>query len=458
MVAEVTAVAEAALPIFYREISPMALTTPEPSVATAATTATAVATLLERFRVECGRGQGEHLDRVQRLFQAEREAATQPRRRGPARQQRKRHVQQEIRRKTVACSHELCERGCTLDEVAELLQLTPRTLRQWEYTCRPERLALVPLGRPTARAPVGRRQAVLGFLKEHGPGVGVPTLQEQFPDLARAELTDLLERYRHILSVRHHESVRVLHWPVLGRVWALDFAEPSLPGQGDVLAPVEGRYPYLLAVRDLASGYQLAWLPVTAATSAITCAALARLFAAYGRPLVLKADNGPPFRAEQTKRFLQQAGVHFLFSPPYWPGYNGSIEAAIGSLKTRTEQHAAEHGHAGRWTWADVEAAPRQANVRQPRRLHGLTPAEAWASRTLVSDVERVRFELAVERHRYLARSELRFDSTMALDHWQGSALDRKAIERALVEHDYLLFRRRRLPLTVKVEKVTSFL
>ena len=229
MVAEVTAVAEAALPIFYREISPMALTTPEPSVATAATTATAVATLLERFRVECGRGQGEHLDRVQRLFQAEREAATQPRRRGPARQQRKRHVQQEIRRKTVACSHELCERGCTLDEVAELLQLTPRTLRQWEYTCRPDKLTLVPLGRPTARAPVSARQQVLRFLKDHGPGTGVPTLQEQFPDLARAELTDLLQRYRQVLEARYGQSTRVLHWLVVGRVWALDFAEPSLP-------------------------------------------------------------------------------------------------------------------------------------------------------------------------------------------------------------------------------------
>src|SRR5207253_1281188 len=108
----------------------------------------------------------------------------------------------------------------------------------------------------------------------------------------------------------------------------------------------------LLAVRDLASGYQLCWLPVTAAASAITCAALARLFAAHGMPLVLKADNGPPFRADQTKRFLQQAGVHFLFSPPHWPGYNGAIEAAIGSLKTRTERHAADHDHAGRWTWA----------------------------------------------------------------------------------------------------------
>jgi hypothetical protein len=63
-----------------------------------------------------------------------------------------------------------------------------------------------------------------------------------------------------------------------------------------------------------------------------------------------------------------------------------------------------------------------------------------------------------VERERYLTRSEMNIAQDRDLDHWQGSAVDRKAIERALVEHDYLLFRRRRLPLAVKVEKVTSFL
>jgi hypothetical protein len=57
---------------------------------------------------------------------------------------------------------------------------------------------------------------------------------------------------------------------------------------------------------------------------------------------------------------------------------------------------------------------------------------------------------------RFLARREMNLAHEQPLDHWQASAVDRKAIERALVEHDYLLFRRRRLPLTVKVEKVTS--
>ena len=34
------------------------------------------------------------------------------------------------------------------------------------------------------------------------------------------------------------------------------------------------------------------------------------------RPLVLKMDNGSPFRSDDTETFLDQAGVFGLFSPP----------------------------------------------------------------------------------------------------------------------------------------------
>jgi transposase InsO family protein len=67
-------------------------------------------------------------------------------------------------------------------------------------------------------------------------------------------------------------------------------------GGAAALPAIDGRFPYLLAVRDLASGYVLAWLPVTAAAAARTRAVLAQLFAQYGPPLLLKLDNGSAFR------------------------------------------------------------------------------------------------------------------------------------------------------------------
>jgi transposase InsO family protein len=450
----VTATAAAELPIFRAEVNSMATTNPESGTGTDQNAA--AASVLQSFRAEMQRDEQDHLDQLKELIGVQAEAAAKPRRRGRAWQRRQRRLEKDIRRRAVACYRDLQRAGYTLDEVAELLAVTPRTLRQWAYDCHPEKKTALPLGRPAARSSVAARQQVLGFLKDEGPGVGVPTLQEHFPDLARAELTDLVQRYRRVWSARHHACMRRLRWPVPGLVWAMDFAEPSLLGASCSLPPIDGQYPYLLAVRDLASGYQLCWLPVTAPTSAITCHVLTWLFALYGTPLVLKADNGPPFRADDTKRFLKNAGVHFLFSPPYWPRYNGAIEAAIGSLKTWTEQHAARQGHAGTWTWAAVAAARQQANAGHPRRLQGQTPAHAWAGRAAIAEVERLRFERTVLRQRAVARGEMGLEQETQLNHWDDSAVNRKAIQRALVEHDYLLFRRRRVPLMVRDGKVTD--
>src|SRR5262249_62223266 len=119
-----------------------------------------------------------------------------------------------------------------------------RTRRRW---CR--RDAPVMLGRPVRHSSRAARNEVIGFLDEHGPHVGVPTLRACFPAMSRAELTDLLRRYRRVWRRRNRVPLRVLSWSVVGSVWAIDFTGP--------LPAIEGRYPYLLAVRDLASRSQL---------------------------------------------------------------------------------------------------------------------------------------------------------------------------------------------------------
>jgi transposase InsO family protein len=445
------------LPVLEVENNNMALPTD-----TEPTTDMTLTALLERLRVTRHDQEAEHLDRLRQLIGNPTETCPQchrrsARRRSRVRRQAHREVQEKIRHEAVACYRALDERGYTQEESAALLDVPVRRLLDWEYKHRLAPLTLVPLGRPAAPAPVLARQQVLAFLQEQGPGVGVPRLCATFPDLSRAVLTDLVQRYRAVVQVRYRTCERVLHWQQPGAVWAVDFAEPSRWGAAGVLPPVAGELPYVLAVRDLASGYQLCWLPVTAATAAVTTAVLTQLFAKHGAPLVLKADNGPPFRAVETKAFLESRDVQILFSPPYWPGYNGAIEAAIGSLKRRTEHHAAARAQAGFWTPADLEAARQAANASHPRRLHGRTPAEVWAARTPLSAVERVCFELAVQRERFTASNELGLDPTDSGDHWQQARLDRKAIERALVGRDYLLFKGRRVPLTIKPGKMTTF-
>src|SRR5260370_12020073 len=137
--------------------------------------------------------------------------------------------------------------------------------------------------------------------------------------MPRAELEDLVKRYRRVWRRRHQYAPYSLHWQRSGAVWAMDFSEPP--------QPIEGIYPYLFAVRDLASHQQLLWLPVLDMTAATAVEALRALLVLHGAPLVLKADNGSAFLADATQDFLVSWGVNLLFSPPHTPGYNGSVEA-----------------------------------------------------------------------------------------------------------------------------------
>src|SRR5262249_59364483 len=91
--------------------------------------------------------------------------------------------------------------------------------------------------------------------------------REAFPGVPRAELADLRDRYRRVLRDQKRGRLARLTWTRPGSVWAADFAWPP--------AAIEGRYPRLLSVRDLASGVQLAWQPAAGEPAVAACGGLA---------------------------------------------------------------------------------------------------------------------------------------------------------------------------------------
>ena len=249
---------------------------------------------------------------------------------------------------------------------------------------------------------------------------------------------------------RNFEPLRVLHWTRPGHVWAIDFTGPR--------SPVEGRCPYLLAARDLASGQQLLWWPCAEATASQAVEALATLFAIHGAPLVLKADNGSPFIARMLAQLAHDFGVELLFSPPGTPRYNGAIEAGIGSLKMRTEQHAARHGRPDDWTFDDLAAARFEANATS--RAHSddrLTPDESWSHRQPITPAERTLFRQAVERQRTAIDAQGRPNANPLTD-TIIRARDRQAIRLALEELGELTYTRRRLPLPIRKKKAANIM
>jgi transposase InsO family protein len=362
-------------------------------------------------------------------------------RRGAFAQRGERAAEHTARRHAGEVGRRLFHLGWAWGRIAEWLHVASRTLRHWCLDLLDRRRPARPLGRPAERSSRDDRNAAIAVLDELGPQIGMPTLRAGFPGMRRAELDDLLRHYRAVWRERHREPLRVLTWPVPGRVWAIDFAEPP--------APIQGRFGHLLAVRDLASGLPLLWRPVAAATAEEAAGSLAGVFADHGPPLVLKSDNGSHFTGAAFRDLLADHQVAHLLSPPYWPRYNGSVEAGIHALKDRTAARAARAGHPGHWTIDDLAGAQAEAaELPRPDVQGGSSPAQLWRSRTPIEALERSAFRLVVARENACGGSADGVSST--------PEMARAAIRHALEECGYLVYRRRRIPPPITGRKAAS--
>lgn len=361
---------------------------------------------------------------------------SRPLKRGWPAQRPRREAERDVRCRAVAFDQWASRLGLEHDAAARQLGLAPGTLAFWEYRWRDDRLEAHPLGRPCDRGDPRSRNEAIGLMRSVGLRISAAAVQAAFPALARREVQNLHARFRWHCRQENQRLLYVLHWHRPGAVWAMDHAEPP--------RAVDGRWPYLLAVRDLASGCQLAWLPVLDESADSTIEALQWLFLEYGPPLVLKSDNGPGFIAAATRRFLDRWQVLPLFSPPYTPEYNGAIEAGNGALKNRTHEQAAQAGRIGHWTADDCEAARCMANELQYRRgTLGPTPRAAFAARPPLSLQLRDAFRCDVQREQTQHRITMGYPLDVDLDHATQAEIDRVAIRRALVEHGILTFTRR---------------
>jgi hypothetical protein len=174
----------------------------------------------------------------------------QPEKRGWPAQRRRREAERDARLHAVAFDHWAAQRGWKRRKAATQLGLAPGTLAFWEHRWHEDYLAVHPLGRPCRRNHPQLRNQAVGLMRAVGPDVSVAAVQAAFPALARREAENLRDRFRRLWKLDHQRLIHVLHWHHPGAVWAMDHAEPP--------RAIDGRWPYLLAVRDLASGCQLA--------------------------------------------------------------------------------------------------------------------------------------------------------------------------------------------------------
>jgi transposase InsO family protein len=293
----------------------------------------------------------------------------------------RRKAEHKVRCRVIAFSH-LADK-CS--DAAEHLSMQRQCLEDWRREWRARRLAPHPRGRPETKSGDDLRGKAFAYLEQAGPGISVVTLRSIFPGLGGNEAKRILADYRATCRNELRAKVRALQWKRPGSVWAMDHMEAP--------SPVDGEYPYVLVVRDLASQYLIFALPQKRQTDIAVADALKEAFIQYGAPMVIKSDNGSGFTGMETQEVLRCWGVEHLVSPPYFPPYNGAVEAGIGQLKTRTHIIAAQHNRPGLWTSDDLEGARLLANrTLRPWGRGGPTPEERWNRRTMPSERERARF------------------------------------------------------------------
>ena len=241
------------------------------------------------------------------------------------RQKERRQLEGDVRREAARFSKEAMRSGERSEKVAEKLRLSPRTLSGWRKQEIASPLMRISFrGRPLWRSALPKRRELLRAIDGHGPTIGVEPLCALFPYLPRSEVFDMLRRYRHVYRDQHVALTYEMEWEKPGSVWAGDHTELAYP--------VTDIGKVALAVRDLASEYQVAWKATPNMQSGPVIFELDAIFRAEEAPLVLKLDNGSGFIADETKAFLEDWGVEVLYSPPYWPRFNGACESTLGKL------------------------------------------------------------------------------------------------------------------------------
>lgn len=112
--------------------------------------------------------------------------------------------------------------------------------------------------------------------------------------------------------------------------------------------------------------------------------------------------RGSPLIGEAVRDLLVQWGTVLRLSPVRRPQYNGSVEAANGSMEIGTEHQAALAGRPG-VDQGGFGSCPRPGQpATSTAGPHGPTPHDFWQQRPPITDRLRRRFAVAVAdfRHR----------------------------------------------------------
>lgn len=134
----------------------------------------------------------------------------------------------------------------------------------------------------------------------------------------------------------------------------------------------------LLTVSDQRSRFMLHSALYLNTSSAIVARDLEELFIKYGKPSLIKVDNGPEFRVE-LREHLSDLAVHLFNSPEYYGQFNGAHERIHRKLKAFIDDFE-RHQNLTKLV-AQIQEFVDQYNYKMPMdTLDGKTPADIFLS------------------------------------------------------------------------------
>jgi len=150
-------------------------------------------------------------------------------------------------------------------------------------------------------------------------------------------------------------------------VWTVDFT---------CLLKTDHYKVQLLTVSDAASRFLFETALVIDTSTEVVMDHLQELFVKYGKPYIIKADNGPEFRMDCRDK-LEELCVHLFNSPPYYGQFNASHERIHRTLKQSIED-LATHRNLTRVVM-EIEQFREDYNHTWPLESHDKkTPAELY--------------------------------------------------------------------------------
>ena len=216
----------------------------------------------------------------------------------------------------------LKSRRGSLKQVAELLEVSPRTLNEWKRIAL-ENKSQRSKGRPKSRPTLLEKLKISREWKRQGypgsravsralPGVRVRLIREVIASLKR--------RRRTRVAVRIKKTRLSIESKTPGNFVAIDGA--LLENGTEVIV-----------LRDRASLLTRLEMSQRRVKSADTLRAFQNLESMGRLPLVVSSDNGSPFCSWEVTNYFRQKKIIHLRSLPHTPQHNGACEIAVREVK-----------------------------------------------------------------------------------------------------------------------------